>query len=329
MIHSPQLIFLISQPRSGSTLLQRILASHPAIHTTSEPWIALHPLIALRKRGVSADYCHDLARTATLEFLSTLPAGLETYYEAIGLMLNHMYGTALRSSRKTRFLDKTPRYYAIIPELRRIFPEARFIFLIRNPLAVLSSVFEAWATRSGGHYSLRCDYLHDLLAGPVALAAAIAKPGPHDSVIRYEDLVAAPELQLERLCGSLGLDFDPAMVAYGNGPLAGRRWRYGDQGTVYAERKPIPTRVERWRKILGGSQNAGDVGRSYLQKLGRELIEKLGYDFDILRDGLGPSPNGQKPADFLSSVLLVPFCGETCDCASQLKHFKRPLSKLT
>ena len=50
------LIFLISQPRAGSTLTQRILGSHQDIHTISEPWIMLHPFYALRDKGCQMEY---------------------------------------------------------------------------------------------------------------------------------------------------------------------------------------------------------------------------------------------------------------------------------
>lgn len=58
-------MFLISQPRAGSTLLQRILGSHPDIHTVSEPWLMLQPLYALRPDGYRAEYNEHLARNAT------------------------------------------------------------------------------------------------------------------------------------------------------------------------------------------------------------------------------------------------------------------------
>ena len=48
------LIFIISQPRSGSTLLQRVLAGHPDVATSAETWLMLHPVYESRKRGLSA-----------------------------------------------------------------------------------------------------------------------------------------------------------------------------------------------------------------------------------------------------------------------------------
>src|SRR4051812_7551137 len=77
------LIFLIAPPRSGTTLLQKIIASHSAVHTLSEPWIAMQPLLALRPHAFSAFYQADVARDGLLEFLSTLPEGREAYWEAV------------------------------------------------------------------------------------------------------------------------------------------------------------------------------------------------------------------------------------------------------
>ena len=50
------LIFLISQPRSGSTLLQRMLAGHSWIQTSAETWLMLHPAYGLRHQGIQTDY---------------------------------------------------------------------------------------------------------------------------------------------------------------------------------------------------------------------------------------------------------------------------------
>lgn len=71
---SNNLIFLISQPRAGSTMLQQMLGSHPDIHT-SEPWLMLHPLYALKSDGYQAEYDTRLAQEAMGSFVQTLPDG--------------------------------------------------------------------------------------------------------------------------------------------------------------------------------------------------------------------------------------------------------------
>ena len=49
-----------------------------------------------------------------------------------------------RQSDKRYFLDQTPQYHLIIPELLRVFPAASYVILFRNPLAVLVSMIAAW-----------------------------------------------------------------------------------------------------------------------------------------------------------------------------------------
>ena len=103
------LIFLISQPRAGSTLLQRMLATHPEIYTTSEPWLMLHPLYALRPEGYEAEYNADWAQSAVRDFLQALPGGEDEYLEGVRRMYTYLYERAFAGSGKRYFLDKTPR----------------------------------------------------------------------------------------------------------------------------------------------------------------------------------------------------------------------------
>ena len=76
MDHSPQLLFLISPPRSGSTMLQRMLASHSQIHTHPEPHL-LTPLHYLGYYATvdAAPYDHVNAARALREFTEELPGG--------------------------------------------------------------------------------------------------------------------------------------------------------------------------------------------------------------------------------------------------------------
>ncbi len=138
------LIFLISQPRSGSTLLQRVLAGHPEVMTVAEPWLMLHPFYALKHDGHTAEYDAALAREGLDDFLAQVEGGEDAYLEAVRGFAGSLYARALASGGKRVFLDKTPRYHHILPELRRVFPQARFVFLLRNPLAVLASTLDAW-----------------------------------------------------------------------------------------------------------------------------------------------------------------------------------------
>jgi hypothetical protein len=140
------LIFLISQPRAGSTLTQRILGSHREIYTVSEPWIMLHPLYALRRDGHQAEYSVQNSQKALDNFLNLHPEGKEAYFQAVRQMSLNLYEGLLRGSDKKYFLDKTPRYYYILPDLYRTFPDAKYILLIRSSTRLFK--------RIGGKYSI-------------------------------------------------------------------------------------------------------------------------------------------------------------------------------
>ncbi len=84
MSNNYQLVFLISQPRAGSTLLQRMIAAHPAVHTQSEPWIMLHPMHAFKPENILAPYKSEIYADATKDFIESLPGGIDTYKKKLG-----------------------------------------------------------------------------------------------------------------------------------------------------------------------------------------------------------------------------------------------------
>ena len=80
--------FIISQPRAGSTLLQRLLATHPQIQTIGEPWLVIPFVYALREKGISAEYIHISLAQGFGEFVSRLPSGRAAYFQEVRAMLD-------------------------------------------------------------------------------------------------------------------------------------------------------------------------------------------------------------------------------------------------
>ena len=135
------LILILSPPRCGSTMLQRILGSHSDIQTHPEP----HVLTPLAFQGYyyqieKAAYNHRVAAKAFREFVEFLPNSEGDYIEACRSYCAVLYSKALENSGKQYFLDKTPNYAnTILPFIEKVLPEAKVIVLTRHPLAVLSS----------------------------------------------------------------------------------------------------------------------------------------------------------------------------------------------
>ncbi|MFK7845723.1 MAG: sulfotransferase [Rhodothermales bacterium] len=278
------LMFLISQPRSGSTLLQRILGGHKEIHTVAEPWLMLHPLYALRKKGIQTDYSAQLAHDGLEDFISSLPQGKSDYFDGIRAMSSVLYGRALLSSGKRIFLDKTPRYYNIIPELTEVFPDAKIVLLLRNPLSVLSSVLKTWVGRDWVRLQLHRD---DILRAPSLIAEALEVLGDQITVFRYEQFVQAPALQMQQLCQSLDISYEADMLNYGLAPAP--KGRMGDSQGINEHVRPEKASLDKWKTTFS-YPTYRLLAEIVLTLTGRDVITKMGFSFDDLYDALMQIP---------------------------------------
>jgi hypothetical protein len=272
------LIFLISVPRSGSTLLQHLLGNSPEILALPEPWIALPGLYSLYTRKINRHYNTEYnrywARTAIKDFVSRLPGGHEDILEGMRRMYSYYYERAMAGFSGRFFLDKGPRYFHIIPELNDVFPEATYIILLRNPLAVLDSMIRF----TGG---VLWQFEPDLLQAPRLLLNGAEKLGDKCSVIRYEDLLARPEEQMRGLCGDLGIDFTKDMLTYTTKKEFENAYGYQEQKPEYKSGCPDPSNADRWQERLGDPR-IWRMTRDYLNYLGKEIFEDMGYPFDEL-----------------------------------------------
>jgi Flp pilus assembly protein TadD/LPS sulfotransferase NodH len=276
------LVFLVSMPRSGSTLLQRVLANHPDVHTTAEPWVMLHPLYALKRKGVEAEFQSGLARRALDEFLCELPGGEESYIEALRAMASVLYGKALQGTGKRIFLDKTPRYFYILPELFKVFPKAKFVLLSRNPAAVLSSVLRTWLG-DDVQALLKDRHYEDLVKGPGLLTQGMSVLGNSAVTVHYEDLVAHPADVVKQLCEHIGIPFQQAMLEYGQVPAPSGT--FGDPQNIHRHGTVVNDYMETWRTHLADERFV-DFAVNCIDSVGQPVFESLGYSGDAIKRAL-------------------------------------------
>lgn len=266
-----KLIFVISQPRAGSTLLQKMLSAHPGIRALSEPWIMLHPIYSLKESGLTSEYNSETALRALRAFLKELPSGEETYRRALKRMCLELYQEAMKGVSAEYFLDKTPRYYLIIRELADLFPDARFLILLRNPMAVLMSIVRTWM--KDNVFQLR-EYNVDLFKAPLCLVDGIHFLSNKCVVVKYEDLVRDPETELKKICDHLQLSFLPEMINYKKS--SSQRWEFGDQGTIYNASAPLADNADSWTESLKHPQ-LWRFASDYISQLNPSLLDLLGY----------------------------------------------------
>jgi Sulfotransferase family len=266
-------IFLLSLPRSGSTLVQRVLAAHPQVATAAEPWVLLPHLYATRERGIAAEYTQPIAARAIAEFLRSLPNGERDYREALHDFAIDLY-TRASSEGATYFLDKTPRYHYIVDDLLETFPDARFVFLWRNPLAVVASIVETWTK---GRWNV--DRWQGDLHGIAPLVDAYSAHRETTLAVRYEDLVSRPTDTWPGIFDSLGLAFDEELLTrFSDVQLEGSM---GDPTGVRRYTTISAEPLEKWRSTFANPYRKRWC-REYLSWIGHERLALMGYDLDEL-----------------------------------------------
>ena len=283
------IIFLFSLPRSGSTLLQRILMTHDKIYSVSEPWLLLPLFYTLKLKGNSAEYNFSTCYNAIQDLIKELPNGKKDYLEAIRFFVKSLYDK-ITADKTTYFLDKTPRYYFIIPEIAKTFPNAKFIFLFRNPLSIMSSMIETW---HNGKITLG-DNHKDLYIGPKLLTNGYELLKEKSIRINYEQLVNEPKKELEKIFEYLGLDFNEKIIEnFQNSKLSGRM---GDPNK-YKHKKLETNLNDKWKKTFNTKSRRKYVKR-YLNYLGNEIINSLGYNKNKLLDEIKKNKNDYKKSFF-------------------------------
>lgn len=300
-----QLIFVISPPRAGSTLLQRMLGAHSEIFTHPEPHL-ITPLahFGYHARVDAAPYDHINAAEALRSFVDGLPRGEEDYLDALRALSDTLYGRMLGTSDKSRFLDKTPAYGLVLPFLTRLYPRAKYIVLTRHPLAVFSSYANSFY---GGDY-VRAHAFNPVVERYVPAMAELLRERPVPLIqVRYEEMVKSPEAQLERLFAFLGLEHQPEAVNYGQTKM---KAGMGDPINVNRESRPTTKSVAKWATELAHDEAKLALAKSMLAKVSDEDLETWGYPraeiFARMAD-VGDQPPPKPPKNkytFQRQVLL-------------------------
>lgn len=284
-------VFIVGCPRSGTTLLQRLLDAHPLLAIISETlWITREPdpRVGVTPEGYVTDelVCKLFGyprfrrlgiRRDVIERLLAAESPLS--YARFVSRIFDLYG---ETRGKALVGDKSPGYVRRVERLHAEWPEARFVHLIRDGRDVRLSVAD-WkkAPRVVGRFTT-------WTLDPVVTTAlwwersvrmgreAGAMLGPSlYSEVRYDDLVGDPQHLCREICTFLGLSFDQAMLGFHEG----RQRKQGRAGAKKAWLPPTPG-IRDWRTEMAHR----DVER--FEAAAGDLLDELGY----VRGAPKPSP---------------------------------------
>ncbi len=189
-------IFVVGLPRSGSTLVEQVLAAHPAIEATEElPYL----------RAIA----NDLARRGGYpQMIASLGAeGLDH------IRTRYLEQAAAHRTRTGLFVDKAPANWQHVPLIAAVFPDARIIDARRD---LIDCGFSNWTQRfgRGNEFAYSLETIGHYARHYARLMAAVDErwPGRVHRVV-HEALVADPEAEIRRLLDYVGVPFDAACLS--------------------------------------------------------------------------------------------------------------------
>lgn len=291
-------IFLLSLPRSGSTLLQRVLMAHNDVAGHGEPWLLLPLVYSLKKKhGIRAEYSQDASFTYVSDLCVSLDESGSDIDSLIRSFVEKIYSKL--ASDKKYFLDKTPRYYLILDELIDVFPEGKFIVLYRNPVSVLSSII-ASKQMCGNSMKEIHKYLIDLNKGVLALGKLPDKLLERAYILKYEDLVNDPLLFIQDICRYLEIEVEPNMVDDWKG--SSYKGRAGDKEGVVKYMTISTDSVNRYSAVIS-NQFRKQLAVKYINSFDAKILSNMGYSKKELLKDIESLDVDCKPLDSLKEYF--------------------------
>jgi hypothetical protein len=260
-------ILIVGCPRSGTSLVRDLLRSHPRLTFPPETIFLskLHrmhgdPRTAREARRLASDFlrCSSIRRW----HLDVRPEELEGHRSFAGLVAAAFDAWAATEG-KPRWGDKTPMHAVELPRALEIFPGGQVVHVVRDGRDVAVSLSKQPFGPTAAYWSAvmwrRC-------VDEAQASGATLGPGVYHE-LRYEELLADPELVLRRLCAFLGEDWDPAVLVPSRLPAP------GPDPPLWADK---PDAIDR-ANAGGWREQLSTPNRVVFESVAGETLQRLGY----------------------------------------------------
>jgi hypothetical protein len=264
-------VFIGGHPRSGTTLLGDLVGSHSDCICTPESQFKISVYRRLNLHGNEAPDLrkatemikrHWRFRIWALD-IAAIPYGEIHSYADLILWFAKSYSMKSSKPDAKIWIDHTPANIQFAGLLTELFPEARFINIIRDGRAVAASVMPLdWGANTIDRAA--CSWVEDISCG-IAAESALGKDRVLD--VRYEDLVRETQITLEKICHFLNLQYQPRMIHGGGFKVPG----YTIQQHSMLGSEPDAKRVNAWERKL----NARKI--EIFESIAGELLSYHGY----------------------------------------------------
>jgi Sulfotransferase family len=272
-----QFIFVGGAARSGTTLVQNMLDSHPDICGAPE-FHHLPDIVRLRRK-----LYHSIAN-GWIDLICSYD-DVDSYI--CSLIENLLL--PLADDRGCRFLsEKTPNNVLVFSELIDLFPAAHFIYVTRDPRAVVASLLQVGMRAKKAGWKTQ-DYTHSVLSSITYINQCLSSGFASQKIapervlgVSYESLVTNPENETQRICKFLEMEWCKNMLHPGSMKHLGEKAVTNNvwYDTNSYNRDPKTYEIDKWRSQL-----------TYVQKVmittafsDNADLAQLGYEFSI--DGI-------------------------------------------
>lgn len=260
-------VFIGGAGRSGTTLLRVMLDSHPDI--SCGPEMKVLPLICKFQTELKSGFS---------EFLSSYEVTEEKVDVLFRNLINGLFSSHLEIVNKRRWAEKTPHNLLYTGQLSRIFPEARFIHVLRDGRDVAASLVEMqwfdiksgqkiWYTENIRNAAI---YWKEIVTG-IRKAAVDAGVWGRFAELRYEDLISDPRENLEELMNFLGEEWDEKLLEYHD---QNHELPDEESSTSQVKKALYPSSISRWKRSFT------DEDRRIFKETAGELLIELEYEDD-------------------------------------------------
>lgn len=278
-------VFLLSAPRSGSTLLRAMLAGHPRLFCPPELHLLPFNTMSEREKAISQTGLEKglpRALRALYGLEDTAAMALAERWREDNMPVWEVYRQLQERAAPRVLVDKSPTYAAareILARAEEMFESPRYVFLMRHPFAVIESFVHSGmerylATRADDPYATAeivwavCNYNLHLFLEKIPVA--------RKHRVRFEDLTAEPEKTLEGICAFLGVPFAPEILE----PYQGDRMTDGVLGDKVSVGDPNFLNHSTLEPELGAVWRQIALPRP-LSPATTRLAEGLGYEVPL------------------------------------------------
>ncbi|MFM2061661.1 MAG: hypothetical protein RLZZ507_1331 [Cyanobacteriota bacterium] len=295
----PGIIFILSSPRSGSTLLRVMLAGHPALF--SPPELHLLAFNNMRERGEQLNVSHlgEGLQKALMEILNldaTASQAVVKDMELQNLSIQQVYRKLQENIAPRLLVDKSPAYAvnrAILERGEAIFANSKYIHLVRHPYPVIESFVRMRMQKMAGlgdenPYQVAEQVWTNSNQNILDFLTQIEPERCHQ--ILYEDLVKEPSKIGSQLCDFLNIDFDPAILQ----PYDGDRMTEGIYKSSLSISDPNFLKHNFVDASLGDKWKTIELPHRLGEKT-RQLVNKFNYELPNPMDTLSNIVRNEQP----------------------------------